>query len=71
MTQKSATSCLPVFLVNNKGLVLIITSRIKPEILGHVVNLFLKKRVHVHQVHRFLSEQMRPYGVFRHKKILG
>jgi len=29
--------CLPMFLVNYEGLVLVITSKIKPEILGHVV----------------------------------
>jgi len=34
-------------------LILIITSRTKPEILGHVVHLFLC----VHQVHRLLYEQ--------------
>ena len=38
-------------------LVLVITSRIKPEILGHVVNWFLRKRVCVYQIHRLLYEQ--------------
>lgn len=38
-------------------LVLIITSRIKAEILGHVVQCFSEKKVCVHQIHRLLYEQ--------------
>jgi len=34
--------CLTVFLVNNEA-VFVITSRIKPEILRHVMHLFFKR----------------------------
>jgi hypothetical protein len=40
-----------------EGLVLVITSMIKQEILGHVVQCFSRKRVSVHQIHRLLYEQ--------------
>jgi len=40
-----------------EGLVLVVTSRIKPEILGYVVQSFSRKRVNVHQIHRLLYEQ--------------
>jgi len=46
--------CLRVFLVNNKRLILVITSRIKPEILGHVVHFCFSN---IHQVHRLFYEQ--------------
>jgi len=39
-----------------EGLVLVITSRIKPEILGHVEHWILRKRVNVHQIHRLLDK---------------
>jgi len=38
-------------------MVLIIISRIKLEILGHIVHLFLRKRVCARQVHRLINEQ--------------
>jgi hypothetical protein len=37
-----------------EGLILAITRKIKPEILGHVVHWFLRKRVNVHQIHRLV-----------------
>jgi len=40
-----------------EGLILVITSKIKLEILGHVVHWFLRKRVNVHPIHRLLYEQ--------------
>jgi len=36
---------------------LIITSRIKPEISGHIVQSFSRKCMNVHHIHRLLYEQ--------------
>jgi len=38
-------------------LILIITSRIKLEILGHVVQSFSRKRLNFHQIHRLFYKQ--------------
>jgi len=53
------------------GLVLFITSRIKPQILGHVVHLFFKKNMFafIKFIGCFMNKT-RPYGVFRQKKVL-
>lgn len=56
--KQGPTECANLFtgvFGEQEGLVMVITSRIKPKNLGHVVHCF--NRVNVHQIHRLLYEQ--------------
>jgi len=58
--KQSPTGCANLFtgvFGKKERLVLVITSRIKPEILGHVVQCFSRKSVNVRQIHRLLYEE--------------